>query len=106
MKVGAHAADAVSVAVADPKVRPAHRAVDYLTLTKPRLNLLVLMTTLAGLYLAAPDGVPLRLLVKTIVGTALVAGGGPTRNGALSSAVVAAMAAIDAMPIASRLPMR
>ena len=33
------------------------RALDFVALTKPRLNLLVLLTTLAGLYLAAPDGV-------------------------------------------------
>ena len=35
-----------------------HYLADLVTLTKPRLNLLVLLTTLAGLYLAAPDGVP------------------------------------------------
>jgi protoheme IX farnesyltransferase len=73
-------ADAVAVPIADATARPAHRAADYLTLTKPRLNLLVMMTTLAGLYLAAPDGVPLRLLVSTIVGTALVAGGAAALN--------------------------
>ena len=33
------------------------RAADFVTLTKPRLNLLVLVTTLGGLYLASPDGV-------------------------------------------------
>ena len=38
----------------------AHRLADFVTLTKPRLNLLVLVTTLAGLYLASPDGVPPR----------------------------------------------
>jgi protoheme IX farnesyltransferase len=53
---------------------------DYLTLTKPRLNLLVLLTTLAGLYLAAPEGVPAALLVHTLVGSALVAGGAAALN--------------------------
>ena len=57
-----------------------HRPADFLTLTKPRLNLLVLMTTLGGLYLAAPDGVPLDLLFHTLVGTALVAGGAAALN--------------------------
>ena len=39
-----------------------HRFVDFVSLTKPRLNLLVLITTLAGLYLAAPEGVETALL--------------------------------------------
>lgn len=53
---------------------------DFLTLTKPRLNLLVLITTLGGLYLAAPDGLPLALVVQTLIGTALVAGGASALN--------------------------
>jgi len=58
----------------------AHRPGDFLALTKPRLNLLVLMTTLGGLYLAAPQGVPFDLLFHTLVGTALVAGGAAALN--------------------------
>ena len=34
------------------------RAADFVTLTKPRLNLLVLVTTLGGLYLASPEARP------------------------------------------------
>ena len=64
---------------AGTSVRPG-RPADFLTLTKPRLNLLVLFTTLAGLYLAAPDGVPLTLLAHTLIGTALVAGGASALN--------------------------
>jgi heme o synthase len=56
------------------------RAADFFTLTKPRLNLLVLVTTLGGLYLASPDGVATSLLVHTLVGTALVAGGAAALN--------------------------
>ena len=56
------------------------RSSDFLALTKPRLNLLVLITTLGGLYLAAPDGVHPVLLFHTIVGTALVAGGAAALN--------------------------
>ncbi len=69
-------------AVAPPVVadRPTHRALDFLALTKPRLNFLVLLTTLAGLYLAAPEGVPVAILVHTLVGTALVAGGAAALN--------------------------
>lgn len=57
-----------------------HRAADFFTLTKPRLNLLVLITTLAGLYLGDPAGVSIRVLVHTLVGTALVAGGAAALN--------------------------
>ena len=49
-------------------------------LTKPRLNLLVLFTTLGGLYLGSPDGVPFRILFHTLVGTTLVAGGAAALN--------------------------
>lgn len=56
------------------------RLAAFMALTKPRLNLLVLMTTLGGIYLAQPDGVPLDLLIHTMVGTALVAGGAAALN--------------------------
>ena len=56
------------------------RFADFVMLTKPRLNLLVLLTTLAGLYLASPTGVELTLLLNTLVGTALVAGGAAALN--------------------------
>jgi len=56
---------------------------DLVTLTKPRLNLLVLLTTLAGLYLAVPDGLPISIVLHTLVGSALVAGGASALNQAL-----------------------
>jgi heme o synthase len=56
------------------------RSSDFLALTKPRLNLLVLLTTLAGMYLAAPDGVAPITLLHTLIGTALVAGGASALN--------------------------
>jgi protoheme IX farnesyltransferase len=56
------------------------RASDFFNLTKPRLNLLVLITTLGGLYLASPEGVATSLLVHTLLGTALVAGGAAALN--------------------------
>jgi protoheme IX farnesyltransferase len=56
------------------------RAADFVMLTKPRLNLLALFTTLCGLYLASPAGVPTSLLVHTLIGTALVAGGAAALN--------------------------
>ncbi len=70
----------VSSVVASSGVKPAYRAGDFVTLTKPRLNFLVLITTLVGMYLGAPEGVPLAILVHGLVGTALVAGGAAALN--------------------------
>jgi protoheme IX farnesyltransferase len=61
-------------------VAASRRSSDFLALTKPRLNLLVLLTTLGGLYLGAPDGVAPVLLFHTLIGTALVAGGASALN--------------------------
>ena len=60
--------------------RSTTRTLDFIALTKPRLNLLVLVTTLAGLYLASPEGVPVPILFHTLLGTALVAGGAAAFN--------------------------
>ena len=79
MKIGAQAA-VVSSVVAAADVKPASRAADFVTLTKPRLNFLVLFTTLAGMYIAAPEGVPAAILLHALVGTALVAGGAAALN--------------------------
>ena len=82
MSAGAHAADAISVSVAAESIgSPARsRSRDFVTLTKPRLNLLVLVTTWAGVYLAAPGGLAAMTLIHTLVGTALVAGGAAALN--------------------------
>ncbi len=53
---------------------------DYLALTKPRLNLLVVLTTLAGYYLGMPDEAPTARLIHTVLGTTLVAGGASVLN--------------------------
>ncbi len=54
---------------------------DYWTLTKPEVNFLILISTLAGFYLGSPAG-PLRfaLLIHTLAGTLLVASGTGTLN--------------------------
>jgi protoheme IX farnesyltransferase len=79
VKTGAQAA-VVSSVVAAADVKPAHRTSDFVTLTKPRLNFLVLFTTLAGMYIGAPEGVPAAILLHALVGTALVAGGAAALN--------------------------
>jgi protoheme IX farnesyltransferase len=80
VKLGVQAADVPHVAGAVATAAVAHRPADFFALTKPRLNVLVLVTTLAGLYLASPDGVALDVLIHTLVGTALVAGGAAALN--------------------------
>ena len=75
-----HAAAVSSVPVSEERIQQASRAADFVALTKPQLNLLVLVTTLAGVYLASPEGVPLPLLLHTLIGTALVAGGAAALN--------------------------
>jgi len=60
--------------------RRASKLLDYYTLTKPEVNLLILMTTSAGYYLASRG--PLRIggLLSTLAGTLLVASGTATLN--------------------------
>lgn len=60
--------------------RPPAPWADYVALTKPRLNLLVVVTTLAGYYLGMADGAPLLTLLHTVLGTTLVAGGSSVLN--------------------------
>jgi protoheme IX farnesyltransferase len=54
---------------------------DYIALTKPRLNVLVVATSAAGYYLGSPPG-PLSVAAMTaaVIGTALVAGGAAALN--------------------------
>ena len=56
---------------------------DYLSLTKPRLNLLVVATSAAGYYLGAPGAsaaVPGAPMLQAVAGTALVAAGAAVLN--------------------------
>jgi protoheme IX farnesyltransferase len=61
-------------------VRSRSVASDYITLTKPRLNLLVVMTTLVAYYVGRRTGAPLADLVHTVAGTTLVAAGASALN--------------------------
>lgn len=56
------------------------RASDYVTLTKPRLNFLVLLTTAAAYSLGAKPGATLAAFAHTLLGTFLVAGGASALN--------------------------
>jgi len=60
--------------------RGSHRLGDYLTLTKPEVTALVLVSTLIGFYLASPAAPDLAALFHTLLGTGLVAAGTATLN--------------------------
>jgi protoheme IX farnesyltransferase len=52
----------------------------YYTLSKPEVNLLILMTTSAGYYLSSRGPVRILGLINTLIGTLLVASGTATLN--------------------------
>jgi protoheme IX farnesyltransferase len=56
------------------------RLADYWTLTKPEVNFLVVMSTLAGFYLGWRGPINFVLLFSTLLGTLLVASGTGTLN--------------------------
>ncbi len=56
------------------------RGADFVSLTKPRLNFLVILTTLAAYYLGSDERSTIVQLVHTLIGTALVAGGAAALN--------------------------
>ncbi len=53
---------------------------DYISLTKPRLNFLVVLTSAAGYYLGTDAAPPLWNMAQAVAGTALVAGGSAVLN--------------------------
>jgi protoheme IX farnesyltransferase len=81
--------------------QPSHLLADFVTLAKPRLNLLVVFTTAAGLYLASPNGVALSVLLHTLMGTALIAGGAAALNQVWDRDTDALMRRTRTRPIAS-----
>ena len=71
-------ADAAAIAVAEA---PRATALgDYLALTKPRLNFLVVATSAAGYYLGGPGSADVIAMAEAVAGTALVAGGAAVLN--------------------------
>jgi protoheme IX farnesyltransferase len=60
--------------------RASTRTADYVALTKPRLNLLVVATSAAGYYLGASGGPAVWPMAQAVAGTALVAGGAAVLN--------------------------
>ena len=71
-------ADATTIAL--PDVKRATSVGDYLALTKPRLNFLVVATSAAGYYLGSTGSVDMVSMAEAVAGTALVAGGAAVLN--------------------------
>ncbi|MBI4839764.1 MAG: protoheme IX farnesyltransferase [candidate division NC10 bacterium] len=64
-----------AVALNAPRVRAQGRSADFLMLTKPRVVLMVLVTTAVGYYLGSAGALNSLRLLHTLLGTALAAGG-------------------------------
>ena len=79
--------------------RTRRRLADFVALTKPRLVMLVLTTTLVGFILGSPERVDLGLLVLTILGTALAAAGSLALNQYLERDLDAKMARTRTRPL-------
>jgi protoheme IX farnesyltransferase len=90
------------LAVAVTAASTSTRSADFLALTKPRLNLLVIATAAAGYYLGATeDRFEYLGLLNTLVGTALVAGGSAAFNQLFERRVDALMERTRDRPLAS-----
>lgn len=76
------------------------KASDFLALTKPRLNMLVIVTAAVGYYLGAASRLDLLTMVHAIGGTALVAGGSAAFNQLWERRVDALMERTRTRPIA------
>ncbi len=63
-----------------PEARRASAFSDYVALSKPRLNFLVVATSAAGYYLGATGVTDLAAMAGAVAGTALVAGGAAALN--------------------------
>src|SRR5215210_6537664 len=74
------------------------RFADYLALTKPRLSLLSVLTTMVGYFAARPPSNPLKLTLL-LVGTMLAAGGVAALNQWMESETDARMKRTADRPI-------
>jgi len=73
---------------------------DYLELTKPKVVVLMLITSLVGMFLATRAGVPWTILVFGNLGIALCAGGAAAVNHVVDRRIDAVMARTHKRPLA------
>lgn len=99
------------MATTDPIIHSGQRAglasrlSDYYTLTKPEVNLLILITTSAGFYLGGRGAFHILGLLNTLLGTLLVASGTATLNQYMERSYDAQMRRTASRPVASgRMP--
>ena len=73
---------------------------DYLELTKPKVVVLMLITSLVGMFLATRAGVPWAVLIFGNLGIALCAGGAAAVNHVVDRRIDAVMARTHKRPLA------
>lgn len=96
---------AESMSMSEPTLTSALRAL--YRLTKPNLTLLVMVTTMLGLFLASDGALTLPLIAFTLVGTALTAGGACGINMVVERDLDALMPRTMARPLpANEIPVR
>jgi protoheme IX farnesyltransferase len=91
---------------AEPAAAPRERSLvatarDYVALTKPRIISLLLVTTVAAMIVAKPDGLALSTILWTMLGGYLAAGGAGAINHYLDRERDARMARTRARPLVS-----
>src|SRR3954464_2720957 len=96
-------ASAVAAAVCARGGEPVPRASwrDYLTLTKPRIMVLLLLTGAGGMFVGAGGVPPLDLFVATMAGLALACGGASALNHVLDRDIDVHMRRTDKRPVAA-----
>src|SRR4051795_9602010 len=101
--VAAVLSTAVCMRGGEPVARASWR--DYLTLTKPRIMVLLLLTAAGGMFVGAGGVPPLDLFVATMAGLALACGGASALNHVLDRDIDVHMRRTDKRPVAAgRIP--
>jgi protoheme IX farnesyltransferase len=75
---------------------------DYLTLTKPRIMVLLLLTAACGMFVAAQGLPPLGVFAATLAGLALACGGASALNHVIDRDIDVHMARTDRRPVAAQ----
>ena len=101
--VAATVAAAVCARGGEPVPRASWR--DYLTLTKPRIMVLLLLTAAGGMFVGAQGVPPAGLFAATMFGLALACGGASALNHVLDRDIDVHMSRTDKRPVAAgRIP--
>ncbi|HLC27802.1 MAG TPA: UbiA family prenyltransferase, partial [bacterium] len=77
----------------------AHVLKDYYQMTKPDINLLVILTTLGGIWMASSAPRPAGLVLATLLGTALASASAAVLNGYIDRDIDALMSRTRLRPL-------